>query len=318
MILPPGFDLHSIQVFTLTAELGSMTQCAQHLGTTQSAVSQTISKLEVALNVKLFDRAIRPMSLTASGKILFRDGLELIAAAKGLIGDVLHSSERPVSSVTIAMAESMANLLTAPLLQVLGNRSERWRIRSGISLSHHSAFLSRKIDMLITGSGNLEDVELLERHPILEEEYVLVFPASYTGPVDPVEAALQLPFIRYSMQSAMGQRTERQIARMRLRLANSVEVDSTTQQMSAVEMGLGWSMTTPLCLASHPGLLANLRVEPMQAAQFRRQFILVARKGEFGDLPKQIADVSRRFLRDSSLVLLIRELPWIEAMIHWA
>jgi DNA-binding transcriptional LysR family regulator len=318
MILPAGYDLHSIEVFTLTAELGSMTQCAQHLGTTQSAVSQTISKLEIALNVKLFDRTIRPMSLTASGKILFRDGLALVVAARGLIGDVLNTSERPVTSVTIAMAESMANLLTAPLLQALGNRSERWRIRSGISLSHHSAFLSRKIDMLITGSGNLEDVEQLERHPILEEEYVLIFPASYSGPVDPVEAIAQMPFIRYSMQSAMGQRTERQIARMRLQLAHSVEVDSTAQQITAVEMGLGWSMTTPLCLASHPALLANLRVEPMRQAQFRRQFSLVARKGEFGDLPKQIAEVSRRYLRDHSLVPLIQQLPWMDDMIHWS
>jgi DNA-binding transcriptional LysR family regulator len=52
MKLPLGFDLHSLEVFTLTAELGGMTQSALHLGMTQSAVSQTISKLEAALNTR--------------------------------------------------------------------------------------------------------------------------------------------------------------------------------------------------------------------------------------------------------------------------
>ena len=40
--LSPGFDLNSVEVFILTAELGGMTQSARHLGMTQSAVSQTI------------------------------------------------------------------------------------------------------------------------------------------------------------------------------------------------------------------------------------------------------------------------------------
>jgi DNA-binding transcriptional LysR family regulator len=317
MKLPPGFDLHSLEVFMLTAELGGMTQSARHLGMTQSAVSQTISKLEGALNTRLFDRATRPIKLTASGKLLLREGTRVFDSAKGLLGQIRDDINLPVESVTIAMAESMANLLTAPLLSALGHRAEQWRFRSGISLSHHGAFLSRKIDMLITGSADLEDIETLDHHPIVSEEYVLVFPASYDGPVDPVEQLSTMPFVRYSLESSMGQRTERQIARMRLQLANFVEVDSTKQQISAVRAGLGWSMTTPLCLASHPDLLVDLRVEPMRQAQFRRQLRLVARRGEFGDLPRLIATESRRFLQAESLLPLLKALPWIEQKIIW-
>ena len=50
MKLPSGYDLGSIEMFVLTAELGGMTQTARHLGMTQSAVSQTISKLEASLH----------------------------------------------------------------------------------------------------------------------------------------------------------------------------------------------------------------------------------------------------------------------------
>ena len=154
MKLPSGFDLNSVEVFMLTAELGGMTQTAQHLGTTQSAVSQTISKLEAALGVRLFDRGMRPMALTRSGKLLLRDGSQLIADAKTLAREVREGGERPAECVTLAMAESIANHLTAPLLQAMGNRAVRWQLRSGIALLQHHEFLARKLDMLITGSSS--------------------------------------------------------------------------------------------------------------------------------------------------------------------
>ena len=67
-----------------------MTQTARHLGMTQSAVSQTISKLELALGVRLFDRAMRPLALTPSGKLLLREGAQLIASARGLARDEIR------------------------------------------------------------------------------------------------------------------------------------------------------------------------------------------------------------------------------------
>jgi Bacterial regulatory helix-turn-helix protein, lysR family len=77
--LPPEFDLHALDVFVMTVELGGMSQCANHLQVTQSAVLQTIAKLEASIAAPLFDRTMRPMGLTASGKALFARGQTLIA-----------------------------------------------------------------------------------------------------------------------------------------------------------------------------------------------------------------------------------------------
>jgi DNA-binding transcriptional LysR family regulator len=316
MKLPPGFDLNSVEVFMLTAESGGMTQTAQHLGTTQSAVSQTISKLEAALGVRLFDRAMRPMALTPSGKLLLRDGSQLIADAKALVREVREGGERPAECVTLAMAESIANHLTAPLLQQMGNRAIRWQLRSGISLLQHHEFVARKLDMLITGSSQLEDVPEIEHFPIMTEDFVLVAPADHPVQPEPIEAlAASLPFIRYSLLSAMGQTIERQVTRMRLRLANSIEVDATLQQLSAVAAGVGWSITTPLCLASHAELLPQLRVMPMGKAQFRRQIQLIVRRGEFGSLPNDIATMAARTLQDACREKLSTALPWIPTVL---
>ncbi|MES1972139.1 MAG: LysR family transcriptional regulator [Pseudomonadota bacterium] len=317
MKLPPGYELNSIEVFVLTAELGGMTQTARHLGMTQSAVSQTISKLELALGVRLFDRAMRPLALTPSGKLLLREGAQLIASARGLAREVREGSERAADCVTIAMAESIANHLTAPLLKGIGERALQWKLRSGISLLQHHDFLARKLDMLITGSSRLEEMEEVEHFPIMTEDFILIAPAEQDGPLDPIEALANTPFIRYSLLSAMGQRIERQVTRLRLKLPNTVEVDSTMQQLSAVAAGVGWSITTPLCLASQMELLPALKVAPMPRAQFCRHVQLVVRRGEFGTLPRDIAELSRRSLKQSRLRQLVEQLPWMESALHW-
>ncbi|MFD2781729.1 LysR family transcriptional regulator [Novosphingobium pokkalii] len=64
MRLPAEFDLHGLEVFVLTVELGGMTACAQQLRITQSAVSQTITRLEQGIGAPLFDRSLRPLGLT--------------------------------------------------------------------------------------------------------------------------------------------------------------------------------------------------------------------------------------------------------------
>lgn len=317
MKLPIGFDLHSLEVFLLTAELGGMTQSAHHLGQTQSAVSQTIAKLETALGVSLFDRTLRPLALTQEGKALFEQGSRLVDRAKGLIGEIRDGSQMPLESVTIAMAESMANQLTIPLLAELSDRAARWRIKSGASLTQHQEFLLRKFDMLVTGSSTLEDVAGIQHFSIMDERFIIVLPSGYKGPTDPIEKIGQMPFIRYSLQSGMGQRIERQIARLRLSLINFVEVDSIHQQLSAVAAGLGWSITSPLCVASHMGLLDRLRLEPMPRAQFFRRFQLVARDGELRNLPADTAALAQRTLRDVTFPPLIERYPWIEGQLDW-
>jgi hypothetical protein len=55
----------------------------------------------------------------------------------------------------------------------------------------------------------------------------------------------------------------------------------------------------------------------MLHAQFRRQLRLVARRGEFGDLPRLIAAEARRFLQEESIQPLIKALPWIEHKMIW-
>ena len=317
MKLPQEFDLHALEVFVMTVELGGMSQCAAHLQVTQSAVSQTIAKLEAGIGASLFDRTMRPLGLTASGKSLFARGQKLIAHARLAYDEVREGANLPISSITVAMSFSLANQLTAPILHSLGARADRWNIRSGISMEHQGEFLARDIDMLVTGSFNLEHRDTVELHPVFEESFILVFPKDFREPLDLVGLPSSLPFIRFSRLTGTGQQIERQIVRMKLKLPQMVEVESSHQQLALVAAGIGWAITTPVCLAAVPELLSQLRAEPMTRGRFSRSVQVVARIDELGNIPSLTAALCQQVLQEKIFPPLIEEYPWMAQQLAW-
>jgi len=317
MKLPQEYDLHALEVFVMTVELGGMSQCAAHLQVTQSAVSQTIARLETGIGASLFDRTMRPLGLTASGKSLFARGQKLIAHASLVYDEVRQGASLPISSITVAMSFSLANQLTAPILQNLGPRADKWNIRSGISMEHQGEFLARDIDMMVTGSFSLEHRDTVELHPGFEESFILVFPKDFREPLDLIGMPSSLPFIRFSRLTGTGQQIERQIVRMKLKLPQMVEVESSHQQMALVAAGVGWTITTPVCLAAVPELLPELRAEPMTRGRFSRAVQVVARLDELGDIPKLTAALCQQVLQEKTFPPLIEEYPWMAQQLAW-
>lgn len=311
------FDLHAIQVFILTVELGGMSQCAGHLQITQSAVSQTIARLEGRIGMPLFDRSMRPLRLTTSGRSMVERGRRLLALARSTYDDIRAGANLPLSNLTIAMSFSLANQLTAAILSRLGDRAGRWNIRSGISLEHQDEFMARDIDMLLTGSFNLEHRDNLELHPVFEECFVIVLPASYKKPLQIDTDPGELPFIRFSRLTGMGQQIERQIMRLKLGLRQVVEVESSHQQLALVAAGLGWTITSPVCLSASPELLRKTRIEPMPRGRFSRTVQVVARAGELGALPQEVARLCASELKTVTFPPLIAQMPWLEEQITW-
>src|SRR6266478_4852838 len=66
-------DLNKLHVFAAVAEHGGVSRAAAELGRTPSAVSQSVTALEDALGVKLFDRIGKRLVLTRGGQLLHAD-----------------------------------------------------------------------------------------------------------------------------------------------------------------------------------------------------------------------------------------------------
>ena len=104
---------------------------------------------------------------------------------------------------------------------------------------------------------------------------------------------------------------------MRLRLPNTIEVEITHQQLTTVALGMGWSITSLLCLAAQPNLMNKMRVEPLRKGRFSRRIEVVSRTGELGDLPECTTQLAQRVLREQTFPPVIQILPWVEELLHW-
>jgi len=315
--IPSNFDLRSLQVFVVTADQGGMTQSARFLRMTQSAVSQIIAGLEQAIDAKLFDRTVRPIVLTAAGRILLERGRQIIRDTEETFRETQTLEQRKLAILTIAMTDSVSNVLGAKLYKSLQDISGYWRIWAGLSPYHREEFLSHNIDMMITTSDVMEDVSGLERQRIFQEPYVMIFPKDYKGSVDIMGGVRDLPFLRYSRRSAMGLRIESQLNRLRLKFPDIAEFDSAQSHTMAVAEGVGWGITTPLCLLSKTELLEDVQVQPITRGQFGRHFDLLARENSLGHMPVKIANETRRILQDECVQVLYDKVPWIEEKFKW-
>ena len=73
-------DVAAVRAFTLTAELQSFTRAADVLGTTQSAISLKLRRLEQQLGRRLLERTPRQVRLSAEGLVFLEAARELVAA----------------------------------------------------------------------------------------------------------------------------------------------------------------------------------------------------------------------------------------------
>lgn len=164
----------------------------------------------------------------------------------------------------------------------------------------------------------MEDVAGIERHTVFHEPYVLIFPKDYKGDTDLHTGTKEdLPFLRISLRSAMGLRIERQLNRLKVKFPDVAEFDRAPAQAMAVAQGMGWGVTTPLCLLEKPDVIPNLHILPIKRGAFSRKFDLLAREGALGDIPRELANHARDILRQDCVPILYDQVPWLETLFRW-
>ncbi|MCL1057074.1 LysR family transcriptional regulator [Shewanella gelidimarina] len=316
------FDLKGLQVFVIAAQTGSMTETAKRLGLTQSSVSQTLSMLEKNLKVELLDRSVRPLALTIAGRYFFDQSSHLLSQAEQTQKVFTQGTFEQLHLVRIAMVDSLATSLGKPLIEVVKRRTENWSLTTGRSHMHADALVSRQVDIIISDDA-LEDCDDLCRYPILSEPFVLVVPLNLScqsedvSSINDINRLLQkLDFVRYTNDSLIGTNIERYLRRVGLEPAMRLQLDNTFAVLSMVASGLGWTITTPLCLYQSGIPLAQVRCLPLPVNDgFNRRLTLVTRRHELSDLAEQMARDSCQIMSQCFLPELEKDLPWLVSAI---
>jgi DNA-binding transcriptional LysR family regulator len=291
-------DLRALEVFASVAEAGSMTAGAQRLGLSQSGVSQSIRQLETALGAALIDRGVRPLALTRAGAELHRQARQLLAQAGQVAQSVRRSAHVGERQLRIGLVDSLAVSVGADLARQLRAEGSSCQLHSGQSLGHVEALRRRELDLVIgSDSALIEHPELAVR-PLFAEPLMLALPGDYQPrdiTLDQVVADLEL--VAYSEDAAIARQTALHFSRLRLEPRCRLAFDSTDVVFRMVGEGLGFAVTTPLCLLQGRNQLKRVRIAALPGPVVRRHLSIGFHTGEFDDLALDVARISAQALR---------------------
>jgi DNA-binding transcriptional LysR family regulator len=95
-----ALDIEAVQAFVLVADLTSFTRAAEAMGSTQSAISLKIKRLESGLGKRLLERTPRLVRLSAEGAAFLASARNLVAAHQSAIGSFAAERRRLVVGIS--------------------------------------------------------------------------------------------------------------------------------------------------------------------------------------------------------------------------
>ncbi|TCG01037.1 LysR family transcriptional regulator [Paraburkholderia strydomiana] len=307
-------DLRALQAFVTVCESGSMTSAAKRLGVSQSAVSQLVGALERDLDVEFFDRGSRPLRLTIAGRTLFELSGPLLEHAQTVgnrLGNALASG---TPAVRLGCVDSFAATIGPELIRALSGTASQLAMWSGLTPGLLAQMHEREVDVVVCTQTMLDESRIVEV-PLFSEAFVAVAPRRWMQRHEGhsagwKELAADLPLIRYTARSVIGQQVDRFARHLQIDSPRRYEFDATDPLLSLVSADLGFAISTPLCLWQARQYLEDIVVLPLPPGRLsRRDFFLLHREGEWEKLAGEIVNLTRRVIESIIRPSLRRALP---------
>lgn len=107
--MPDSLDWDKLKTFHAAAATGSLTAAADRLRISQSAVSRQITALEDYLNMPLFHRHARGLTLTEQGQILFKTADDVAVRIARAQSSVIDSRQKPQGTLRVSSPISLGS-----------------------------------------------------------------------------------------------------------------------------------------------------------------------------------------------------------------
>lgn len=153
--------LPELIAFVSSVELHSFSAAARLLGTTPSAISKRVGKLEDRLGVRLLQRTTRSLHLTPDGTAYYERVARLLRELEEA-NDLILSSNKPRGKLTIATSLDFGHGLLVQLIPEFLTQYPEIEIDLRLS-DRRSDLVAEGIDVAIR-LGDLEDSSLIRRH----------------------------------------------------------------------------------------------------------------------------------------------------------
>jgi len=293
-------DMRALSIFLAAAETGSMSAAGTAIGISQSGVSQAIRMLEEDLGTVLFDRARRPITLTAAGLALRNRGSVLLDQTHILRGTVLEASQGLKPDLRLGLVDSFAGTFGSHLIKLLLQRVTQLSVRTGLTPNLTEALIRREFDLVVS-TDPLDDIGGVTRHSLLTERFVVIVPRASSvelnSGADLRRLAEAMTIVRFNSHSHLGMQVERLLRRTQVRASRRLEVDTADTLTSMVAGGIGWAVTTPLCLLQAAQFSKAVRVLPMPVPAAVREIFLLTREDEAPRSAAEVVSLTRQVFR---------------------
>lgn len=250
-----------LATWVAVAQSGSVSAASRMLNISQAAVSQRLKALESVTGAVLLDRSTRPAKPTPAGQRLYDHASRMLAQAGELIEAMSEFSLTQRNVLRFGAVDSFAGTLGPALVRGLTTDSLQVRLTSGLTPALEEQLESRSIDFAVTtsaavGRGNIR------KHTLFYEPYLLALPKGLdVGTTTTLtELAHRLPLIRYSARSVIGHDLDVYLEVGGAQIERTFAFDNTDPMLSLVAAGMGFALTTSLCIWQSRHFLPDLQL----------------------------------------------------------
>lgn len=259
-------DSRKLRIFYEVARQGSFTRAAESLQIAQSAVSIAVKKLEQQLNLLLFQRQDRQISLTSEGRVLWGHAESILAALDQaqLEMDELRGLRK--GEVRIGIPSMLGSYYFPELLMAFKQRypALKLRVEEAGTRDIQRMIDSGELDLGIIVRDQLP--EHLEAELFLREEMVVCVP-----PDHPLVAQQQVSFDQFFAEPLVlfkpGYFHREYIDRLARRSGNRMQIEFETNLIplirSIVHKGFGITTFLRMVVEDDRGLVARSFAEPV-------------------------------------------------------
>lgn len=146
------FKLRDLYILFTVVQWGSMAKGAVHLGMSQPAVSEAITRLEDALNVRLLDRTSRGIEPTICARALLKRGHVAFDELKQGIRDIEFLADPTAGEIRIGCPESLAAGFVPAVIDRLSRRYPKISVHVVVAQPGEQEFhelRERSVDLLL-------------------------------------------------------------------------------------------------------------------------------------------------------------------------
>ncbi|KAF0814498.1 HTH-type transcriptional regulator DmlR [Andreprevotia sp. IGB-42] len=184
------YTLNDLQLFIRAANSGNFSSAARQLQLTPAAASAAIKRLELALQVRLFERSTRSLRLTAAGA-LFRDHCERALAVLAEGEAQLQAGQQQLAGdIHLAAPSDLTRAVLSPWLDEFLALHPQLRVVLHVSDALHD-LLRDTVDLALR-YGDMQDTGLVARKLCGSRQIACAAPAyiaRHGSPANPAELA---------------------------------------------------------------------------------------------------------------------------------